>query len=72
MKTTKWFKGVEPVRKGVYQRRYSWGINYAYFDGVDWGLACDTAEEAQRWEHSVLRVDSDLPWRGLATEGGGT
>lgn len=71
MKTTKWIKGVEPAREGVYQRRYKWGINYAHFNGVDWGLACDTVEEAQRWERSALRVDGGKAWRGMVTEGGG-
>lgn len=72
MKTTKWIKGVEPVRKGVYERKYEFGIYFAHFDGADWGFACDTVEEAQSWERSALRVDSGLPWRGLVAKGGGS
>jgi hypothetical protein len=72
VKKTKWFKGVEPVRKGVYQRRYSWGVNYAYFDGTDWGLSSETVAEARQWGvHSKKRTYGGLPWRGLVTKGGG-
>lgn len=70
MKKTKWFTGVEPVHVGVYQRRYAWGINYAYFDGVDWGLASLTVEEAYQWGTSDARTFGDRPWRGLVNQRG--
>jgi hypothetical protein len=72
VKKTSWFKGVEPVRKGVYQRRYSWGINYAYFDGAAWGMAGDTVQDAYRWAQSKLRTYGGKAWRGLVMKGGGT
>lgn len=70
MKKTSWFKGVEPVRKGVYQRRYSWGINYAYFDGAAWGLVGITVEEAYQWGvHSKARTYGGKAWRGVVKGG---
>lgn len=69
MKTTKWIQGAEPVRAGVYQRKYVFGIDYAYFDGKDWGLACETVEGASRWGSQIaFRTSSGLPWRGLTKE----
>jgi len=66
VKKTKWYDGVEPVHKGVYERRYSWGVNLAYFDGADWGLASETVEAAHLWgTQSDARAEGGLPWRGL-------
>lgn len=72
MKKTKWITGVEPVCKGVYQRLYTFGIYFAHFDGIDWGPACDTVQDAHRWAQAKLRTYSGLPWRGLVTKGGGS
>lgn len=72
MKKTRWFEGVEPVRKGVYERKYGWGTGLAYFDGADWGLASETVEEARRWRPtSSMRTYGGKPWRGLVSKGGG-
>jgi hypothetical protein len=68
MKLTKWFRnGEKPVHVGVYQRKYPWGVNYAYFDGESWALAADSIGEAKQWgKYSKTRVlADDLLWRGV-------
>jgi hypothetical protein len=64
MKRTKWFPAsIKPVRKGVYERKYDWGVDYAYWNGWDWGVVGKTPGEA----HDRRRLLSDflIPWRGL-------
>jgi hypothetical protein len=71
VKKTPWFKDIEPVRKGVYERKYEWGTNYAYFDGTAWGLVGITVEEAYQWgTKSRARTDGARPWRGMISKGG--
>jgi hypothetical protein len=64
MKRTKWFPAsIKPVRKGVYERKYYWGVDYAYWNGSDWCASGETPGAAYCWRH--LLSDFFLPWRGL-------
>jgi hypothetical protein len=64
MKKTKWFPAnVKPAREGVYQRKYSWGVDYAYFNGRDWGVSEDTTEGAFLWRNTLSAME--CKWRGL-------
>lgn len=64
MKKTEWFPAtVTPAREGVYQRKYRWGVDYAYWNGRDWGVSAGTPWEAAGWRK--LLSAHDLPWRGL-------
>lgn len=67
MKVTGWISVLKlPVRTGVYQRKFYWGISFAHFDGRHWGLAASSPEQAlaRRATKSQWSLDSS-PWRGL-------
>lgn len=70
MRVTKWFRnGEKPVHVGVYQRKYPWGVDYAYFDGKHWGLAADSVYEAETLGLYEARALTDnLLWRGMLTQ----
>lgn len=66
---TVWFSAAEsPSRIGVYQRRYQWGISFAYFDGKRWGLSAASPEQAvvSRPRENTWSAER-LPWRGLTS-----
>ena len=71
MNLTDWFPGsTKPVRKGVYQRQYTYGktpsIQYCYWNGKGWGMGEHTVEEAM-WYAKVFISShrQHLPWRGV-------
>jgi hypothetical protein len=72
MKFTDWFPGsAKPVRKGVYQRVYTYGMakipSYCYWDGKQWhagGLTVDAA--VRNYEDAFMVAPRQcLPWRGV-------
>jgi hypothetical protein len=71
MNLTDWFPGsAKPVRKGVYQREYTYGkskqLHYCYWNGKKWSLAEHTVKLAK--ERAIVFIDSprqQLPWRGV-------
>jgi hypothetical protein len=71
MNLTDWFPGsTKPVRKGVYQREYTYGkskqIQYCYWNGKEWDMGQSTVEEAM-WYAKVFISSprQQLPWRGV-------
>ncbi len=71
MNLTDWFPGsAKPVRKGVYQREYTYGkskqIRYCYWNGKEWSMGAHTVEQAMRHEHAFMVAPRQwLPWRGV-------
>ena len=67
-KLTPWIDGsIKPVRAGVYQRDYSWGIPYyCKFDGSVWYCLHYTVKGAS--EELSISDAQNLPWRGLAEQ----
>lgn len=71
MNLTDWFPGsTKPVRKGVYQRQYTYGktpsIQYCYWNGKGWGMGEHTVEQAMRHEDAFMVAPRQhLPWRGV-------
>ena len=71
MTLTDWFHGsVKPVRKGVYQREYTYGkskrLQYCYWNGKGWGMGEHTAEQAMTHEIVFMVAPRQfLPWRGV-------
>ena len=71
MTLTDWFPGsVKPVRKGVYQREYTYGkskgLQYCYWNGKVWGMGEQTVEEAMTHEIVFMVAPRQfLPWRGV-------
>ena len=70
-KHTPWFPGsVKPVRKGVYQREYTYGktpnVQYCYWNGKAWAMGEHTVERAE-WNRNafILAPNQSLPWRGV-------
>jgi hypothetical protein len=64
LKKTGWFSSdTPPTRRGVYERLYEWGVEFAYFDGKDWGLASETVDDAVKWKGFKTLAVCD--WRGL-------
>ena len=60
--TTKWLDG-EPTIPGVYQRKFSFGVYYARWDGSHWYTSSKNLLLAS---HAVVRsAYPELPWRGL-------
>lgn len=67
MKLTDWIDGdTKPVRVGVYERDFYFGITYCYWDGKKWCKGHANIDDA------VLKKSKStfqsLPWRGLAEE----
>lgn len=71
MNLTDWFSGwVKPVRKGVYQREYTYGkskgFQYCYWNGKGWGMGEHTIEQAMTHEIVFMVAPRQvLPWRGV-------
>jgi hypothetical protein len=71
MNLTDWFPGsAKPVRKGVYQREYTYGkskqIQHCYWNGRSWSMGERTAEEAMCNEFAFMESPhQQLPWRGV-------
>ena len=64
---TKWFPAsTNPKRQGVYERKYHWGVSFAYWDGRLWSLAEDTPDGAERWKN--WKSGEVCQWRGLLKE----
>jgi hypothetical protein len=64
---TDWFPGsVKPVRKGVYQREYTYGKAkfpfYCYWNGKQWHASANTVDGAAC---NFLAPNQSLPWRGV-------
>lgn len=65
MKLTPWYPGtVKPVRKGVYQRQYSFGNPYCYWTGRRWCM-CEPNPERAACSTEIISGFDRLPWRGL-------
>jgi hypothetical protein len=67
---TDWFPGsVKPVRKGVYQREYTYGktpnVQYCYWDGEHWFMGKHSADGALGVIDLGLAPNQSLPWRGV-------
>lgn len=71
MTLTDWFPGsVKPVRKGVYQREYTYGqakgLQYCYWNGKGWGMGEHSVEQAMTHEIVFMVAPRQiLPWRGV-------
>jgi hypothetical protein len=75
MNLTDWFPGsAKPVRKGVYQREYTYGkskgLQYCYWNGKEWGLGNFTVENAMLnamldGKAFLPAPRQRLPWRGV-------
>lgn len=73
MNLTDWFSGsVKPVRKGVYQRMYTYGKStqsqYCYWDGKFWYMGEPRADLARAYgtsPYNGLAPNQFLPWRGV-------
>jgi hypothetical protein len=73
MNLTYWFPGsAKPVRKGVYQRMYTYGkatqAQSCYWSGKSWCMGEPRADLAQAYEMSAtngLAPNQSLPWRGV-------
>jgi len=71
MNLTDLFPGsTKPVRKGVYQREYTYGkskqLQYCYWNGKKWSMGAHTVEQAMRHEHAFMVAPRQhLPWRGV-------
>jgi hypothetical protein len=69
MNLTDWFPGsTKPVRKGVYQREYTYGKStqsqYCYWDGEFWYMGGLTVDAAVR-NFPLDAPNQSLPWRGV-------
>ena len=69
MNLTDWFPGsAKPVRKGVYQREYTYGKaklpSYCYWDGKQWHAGGLTVDAAVR-NVPLDAPNQPLPWRGV-------
>ena len=71
MNLTDWFPGsAKPVRKGVYQREYTYGkskqLQYCYWNGKEWGLGNFTVENAMLdGKAFVPSPNQSIRWRGV-------
>jgi hypothetical protein len=72
MNLTDWFPAsAKPVRKGVYQRMYTYGKaqkeQYCYWNGKLWFMGEPRADLAQAYEMSTNGVapNQSIPWRGV-------
>lgn len=64
MKRTEWFDGkVKPARRGVYERKFSFGVLFSHWNGRYWGFCESTPKDACRLR--MLRTACNVPWRGL-------
>lgn len=63
-KKTPWFgRDVKPARVGPYERKYSNGIFYCYWDGEAWHAGVDDPGKAVRMPVTAVK---NMPWRGLS------
>ncbi len=71
---TEWFDGVDPVRVGVYERKFrTWSGNapllrFCYWDGEHWYLGAETPSEAALRVNLGPTLAQNLPWRGVVRE----
>lgn len=67
-KLTPWFPGdVKPVRRGVYQRLYTSGTGWAYWNGDFWGMRGVSKYFAKSMKDFYAPIQSH-EWRGLAED----
>lgn len=60
-----WFPvHIKPVRVGVYERSYNFGIRFAYWDGTRWGGFASTTCYAYA-NRDMITGHQDAAWRGL-------
>jgi hypothetical protein len=67
---TEWFDGVNPVRVGVYERRFlawngSYLLRFSYWDGEHWYLGAETPSEAALKVTFGPTLQQNLAWRGV-------
>ncbi len=71
MNLTPWFPGdTKPVRRGVYQRQYTYGktpsVQFCYWNGKGWAMGEHTVEQAERHRDAFMVAPRQaLPWRGV-------
>ena len=70
MNLTDWFPAaIKPVRRGVYQRQYTYGkatqSQYCYWDGEHWFMGRHSADGALKVIYLGLAPNQSLPWRGV-------
>ena len=64
LRLTGWYSGEQkPVRKGVYERDYTIGNSFSYFDGLDWMFFCESVELASKERNRSFTQNH--PWRGI-------
>lgn len=70
MKLTPWFKtSVNPVHKGVYQRKPHNLIMYSYWDGKLWYVGSKTPHMAMlHYEKDRVSLFQKDKWRGIAQQ----
>jgi hypothetical protein len=56
-----------PVRVGVYERAFSSGLYFQYWNGEFWGWACDSAVVADSYAGSKS-LNQGGCWRGFTTK----
>lgn len=65
MQITKWHKGTDkPVRDGVYEREYSYGLTYCKFENGKWYSPSDIIEDANI-EDVESEFQNNKRWRGV-------
>jgi hypothetical protein len=65
MNRTEWFPvHIKPVRKGIYERSFTWGIRFAYWDGDLWGGFAMNTKDAYK-NRILASAHQNAAWRGL-------
>ena len=71
MNLTPWVPGnTKPVRRGVYQRQYTYGktpsVQFCFWSGKGWAMGEHTVEQAERHRDAFMVAPrQSLPWRGV-------
>ena len=64
---TVWYLGGrQPVREGIYMRRWGSQSYYSFWDGKNWGFLERDIASANR--HGKVSSHQMLPWRGLSVD----
>ena len=67
LKLSQWHDGsVTPVRSGLYERQFLWGVEYCWFDNV-WFVYGEDEQDAyyEFYRNNIGDYQKELKWRGV-------
>lgn len=66
MRKTPWYPGtVEPVHRGLYERKFSGGITFYMWDGKTWMFQLGQRKN-RVWVRSMYQLETErILWRGV-------